>query len=117
MDPSPENIRGLLEFLSGWGEGWVRELTPGDFLPQEGSIRVIEEFELNLFTQMKGRRLAEFRPHLRHLKSGDCSIAYLSPAQFIELKSGSWRDKDRLDVAAMTEILRRETEAAEGPSM
>lgn len=115
VDPSPENIRRLLKFLSGWGEGWARELTPVDFLPQEGSIRVIEEFELDLFTQMKGRRLADFRPHLRYLKSGDCSIAYLGPAQLIELKSGSWRDKDRLDVAAMTEILRRETEAAERP--
>jgi hypothetical protein len=40
---------------------------------------------------------------------------WIGPAQLIELKSGSWRDKDRLDVAAMTEILRLETEAAERP--
>ena len=108
VDPSPENVRRLLGFLGDWGEGWARELHLNDFSPQEGAIRIIEEFELDLFTQMSGRRLSDFRPHLRHLQSGDCLIAYLNPSQLIELKSGSWRDKDRLDVAAMTEILRRE---------
>lgn len=117
VDPSPENVRRLLDFLCDWGEGWARELRSEDFIPQEGSIRVIEEFELDLFTQMSGRRLSDFRPHLRHLQSGDCRIAYLNPSQLIELKSGSWRDKDRLDVAAMTEILRREASGEERPSV
>ncbi len=117
VDPSPENVRRLLEFLGDWGEGWARELNSNDFSPQEGAIRIIEEFELDLFTQMSGRRLSDFRPHLRHLQSGDCLIAYLNPSQLIELKSGSWRDQDRLDVAAMTEILRREASGEERPTV
>lgn len=56
VDPSPENVRRLLDFLSNWGEGWARELRSEDFTPQEGFIRVIEEFELDLFTQRRGRR-------------------------------------------------------------
>ena len=117
VDPSPENVRRLLGFLGDWGEGWARQLHSDDFTPQEGCIRVIEEFELDLFTQMSGRCLSDFRPHLRYLQSGDCRIAYLNPSQLIELKSCSWRDKDRLDVAAMTEILRREASGEVRPSI
>jgi hypothetical protein len=117
VDPSPENVRRLLDFLGNWGEGWARELRSEDFTPKEGFIRVIEEFELDLFTQMSGRRLSDFRPHLRCLQSGDGRIAYLNPSQLIELKSGSWRDKDRLDVAAMTEILRREASGEARPTV
>lgn len=117
VDPSPENVNRLLGFLADWGEGWARELRSDDFVPQEGAIRVIEEFELDLFTQMRGRRLSDFRPHLRYLQSEDCRIAYLNPSQLIELKSGSWRDKDRLDVAAMTEILRREASGEARPTV
>jgi hypothetical protein len=66
---------------------------------------------------MTGRRLSDFRQELRYLQSGDCRIAYLHPTQIIELKSGSWRDKDRLDVAAMKEILRREASGEVRPSV
>jgi hypothetical protein len=29
---SPDNLRKLLDCLAGWGEGWVRELKPEDFV-------------------------------------------------------------------------------------
>jgi hypothetical protein len=35
-------------------------------------------------------------------------ISLLSPEQLIQLKQPSWRDKDKLDVLAMKEILERE---------
>ena len=41
-------------------------------------------------------------------QSDDVCIAYLSPADLISLKEGLWREKDRLDVAAMKEIIARE---------
>lgn len=43
---------------------------------------------------------------------GDVRIAYLHPEQLIGLKRDSWRDKDRLDVLALSEILRREAAEA-----
>ena len=52
--------------------------------------------------------LAFFRPNLPYLESGGVRIAYLSPADLIFLKQGSWREKDQLDVSAMKEILARE---------
>ena len=111
----PENIRRLLDFLTSWGEGWARELSPEEFVPQEGSIRVVEDFALDIFTQMRGHSLEDFRPKLRSLTSGDVQISYLHPDQLIELKRHSFRDKDQLDVLAMREILQREAAAASQP--
>jgi|SRR6516225_2350133 hypothetical protein len=105
VDDSPENLRKLLDCLSHWGEGWARELKVEDFVPQEGSIRVMEDFDLDIFTRMRGKSLQDFRPRLRHLNAGRVSIPYLSPQDLIFLKEGSWREKDQLDVAAMRRIL------------
>ena len=105
---SPENLRGLLKFLESWGEGAARELKVEDFALEEGSIRVSEDFDLDIFVKMCGKTLDDFRPNLRYFDSEGARIAYLSPADLIFLKKGSWREKDKLDVAAMKEILTRE---------
>ncbi len=47
-------------------------------------------------------------PRVRHLEAGSARIPYLSPADLILLKKDSWREKDKLDVQAMREILARE---------
>jgi hypothetical protein len=106
---TPENLRKLLLCLGQWGEGFARELKPEDFVSQEGAIRVTEEFDLDIFTRMRGKSLDDFRPQLRYLETGDVSIPYLSPGDLIFLKQDSWRDKDKLDVQAMKEILARES--------
>ena len=105
---SEGNVRKLLQSLRGWGEGWARELKIEEFAPREGAIRVREDFDLDIFTRMCGRSLEDFRPRLRYLETSTARIPYLSPEDLIFLKETSWRDKDRLDVAAMKEILARE---------
>ena len=105
VEASEENLRKLLVCLAGWGEGWARELTPEDFGLQEGAVRVMEEFDLDIFTRMKGKSLADFRPRLRHLETSSVRIPYLAPEDLILLKEGSWREKDKFDVQAMREIL------------
>jgi len=104
----PENLRKLLKHLAGWGEGWARELKLEDFAAGEGAIRVMEDFDLDIFVTLRGRTLEDFRPRLRYFQSDEVRIAYLSPADLIFLKTGSWREKDQLVVAAMKEILARE---------
>lgn len=106
---SPANVRKLLDCLAGWGQGWARELRPEDFQPQEGAIRVMEDFDLDIFTRMRGHSLEEFRPRLRFLEIEQARIPFLAPADLILLKQDSWRDKDRIDVAALKEILDRES--------
>jgi len=108
VDDAPDNLGRLLSCLSGWGEGWARELKPEDFTPAEGSIRVMEEFDLDIFTQMDDHKLDDFRPRLRYLDTSGVRVPYLSPVDLILLKQGSWREKDKLDVQAMKEILARE---------
>jgi hypothetical protein len=44
----------------------------------------------------------------RALETSRVRIPYLSPADLILLKQDSWRQKDKLDVLAMREILARE---------
>ena len=101
---APANIVRLLGCLSGWGEGWARELKVEEFVPQEGSIRVMEDFDLDIFTRMQGRSLDDFRPRLRNLETSGVRIPYLAAPDLILLKQGSWREKDQLDVAALRKI-------------
>ena len=106
---APKNIHKLLTFLSTWGEGWARELTPGDFETlDEGSLRIQEEFDLDVFVKMRGRSLDDFRPRLRYLQSDEVRIPVIAPEDLIHCKETSWRDKDKLDVSVMREILKRE---------
>ncbi len=113
VSESPVNIGRLLDVLRGWGEGWARELMVEEFVGQEGSIRVQEEFDLDIFTRMRGKSLTDFRPRLRIFETGGVRIAYLSPSDLIFLKEGSFRDKDKLDTLAMREILEREKHLTE----
>ena len=111
---SPGNIRKLLDRLASWGEGWARELKVEDFTLEEGSIRVMEDFDLDIFVRMRGKTLDDFRPNLRYFSADGVLIPYLSPADLIFLKQGSWREKDQLDVAAMKEILAGEAKKEGG---
>ena len=111
ISDAPENLHKLLSCLKDWGEGWARELKPEDFAVQEGSVRLIEDFILDMFTRMRGKSLDDFRPRLRYLEAGGVRIPYLAPEDLIFLKQDSWRDKDKLDVQAMREIIARETKS------
>jgi hypothetical protein len=103
---APENLRKLLNCLSQWGEGWARELSLEDFAPLEGAIRVREDFDLDIFTRLRGLTLDDFRPRLRYLNVQGFQIPFLSPEDLIYLKKDSGREKDLLDVAALKEILK-----------
>jgi hypothetical protein len=105
VSDSPENIRLLLDALGSWGEGWARELKVEDFVPQEGSIRVMENFDLDIFTRMKDQGLDYFKPRLQYLETGGVRIPFLGPSDLIFLKEGSWREKDQLDVATLKRTL------------
>lgn len=107
VDPCPENAARLLAVLVHWGEGWARDLKPEEFVAQEGSICVSEEFDLDIFTQMRGKSLDDFRPRLRHFEAQGVRIPFLAPEDLISLKEGSWREKDQWDVAALRKILER----------
>ena len=73
----------------------------------------MEEFDLDIFTRMRGQSLGDFRARLRKLQVDTVAINYLGPADLILLKQNSWREKDKLDVLAMKEVIAREAEKGE----
>ena len=107
VEDSPANLDRLLAVLRGWGEGWARELSLDDFTPEEGAIRVAEEFELDLFTRLRGLSWRDFQPRLRFFEHVGARIPYLGPEDLIHCKAGSVREKDQLDVIALQKIIQQ----------
>ena len=102
---TPENLRRLLDCLTHFGQGFARELSPDDFPIEEGAVRVIEDFTLDVFTLMRSRTFADFADTAHVIKLHDTVVRYLAPAALIELKGASSREKDQLDVAVLRRIL------------
>lgn len=117
VDHSRPNLERLLEVLAGFGEGHARELKPDDFVCQEGSIRIGEHFDLDIFVQMAGLKYEDMLKDSQQTTLGGETIRYLSPSQLIFLKKGSYREKDQLDVHALSAILRERGLPVAGPSL
>ena len=100
-----ENIRRLLLRLENFGEGHARELAPSDFTVEEGSIRIVEEFPVDVFTLMSGH-IYEDLLHLtaRH-RIDEIELLYLNAEGLIALKADSLRPQDQIDVQALRNIL------------
>lgn len=101
---SSDNIERLLGFLSKYGEGFGAELELKDFSEEEGAIRVIESFPIDIFVLMSGKKYQDFEDHIQHSEIQGVPIPYLSKMKLIELKKGSLREKDRLDVIHLKQI-------------
>jgi predicted nucleotidyltransferase len=101
VEHSPQNIARLLDALSGFGEGHARELTIADFDEAEGAIRIIEEFPLDIFTIVRGKRYGDLLPEMRQTLIGDISVQYLNAEALIALKENSQRERDQIDVVAL----------------
>jgi hypothetical protein len=104
IDADPENVRRMLTVLSRFGEGHGRELRIADFGDEEGAVRLIEDFPVDIFTRMGGRRYADLLPYRRVFR-GDADIPYLDAEGLILLKSGSVREQDRIDVAVLRRLV------------
>lgn len=103
--PNQDNVERLLRVLCRIGEGVSRELAPIDFPDEEGAVRVIEEFPIDIFVRMGGLHLEDLREHVRHGDIGDARVPFLSAEGLILLKRESFREKDRIDVLALRRLL------------
>jgi hypothetical protein len=99
------NLEKMLAVLRGFGEGAARELTAADFTDEEGAIRVVEDFPVDIFVRMRGRAFEDLLTYRRWHDAAGIRIPYLGPDGLILLKQESWREKDRLDVAALRNLL------------
>ena len=105
VEDSAPNLTLLLEVLSRFGEGSARELNPQDFTPDEGCIRVIEDFPLDIFTRMGGHAYRNLLPFSRLHMLGDQSLRYLGPEGLLLLKQSSNRPKDKVDVIELQKLI------------
>ncbi len=104
IEASAANVARLLDELANFGEGFARELTPADFSDSEGAIRIIEDFPLDVFTIMRGRRYADLVGATKTTRIDDVDVRYLNAEALIALKSDSLRDQDRIDVSALQSL-------------
>lgn len=105
---TPENIARLLDSLATYGEGFARELNEADFAEEEGAIRIVEESEqsqIDIFTQMSGLKFDEAVLDAATFALARHQIRYASKATLLRLKEHSSRDKDRLDAAALRQLM------------
>src|SRR5689334_741031 len=98
IDSSAENVDRLLDNLRNFGEGNARELSPADFSDSEGAIRIIEDFPLDVFTVMRGKRYVDLIGSTKSIRIDDVDVRYLKAGALISLKSDSHRAQDRIDV-------------------
>lgn len=108
VEDSRENLSRMLEVLRGWGQGWARELTPDDFPPEEGTVRLCEDFDLDIFVRLRGLSWRDFQPRLRHTDVDGVLVPHLSPQDLLHCKENSVREKDQLDVIAMKKIIQHD---------
>jgi hypothetical protein len=108
IECSPENVARLLDALSGFGEGHARDLTAADFDEAEGAIRIIEDFPLDVFTVMRGKRYADLIHSIRRTRINHIEVQYLNAEALISIKEKSQREKDQIDVSALRSALERE---------
>ena len=104
IEASAGNVARMLDELRNFGQGHARELRPADFSDSEGAIRIIEDFPLDVFTIMRGKRYADLVGATKRTRIDDVDVRYLNAEALIALKSGSQRDQDRIDVSALRSL-------------
>jgi len=107
IESSAENVTRLLNELRNFGEGHARKLSSADFSESEGAIRIIEDFPLDVFTIMQGKRYTDLVGSTRTTQIEDVGVRYLDAEALIALKKDSQRDQDRIDVSALRSLQNR----------
>ena len=95
VEASVENVTRFLNELGNFGEGHARELSLADFSDSEGAIRIIEDFPLDVFTIMRGKRYADLFGATKTTRIDDVVVRYLNAEALIGLKSDSQRERNR----------------------
>lgn len=103
-----ENVTKTIAVISTFGEGYASELSTDDFPLEEGAVRVIEEsvgLQVDIFVQMKERSYEDFENSMSFFTSRNgISIPFLNKEGLLYLKSDSVREKDQIDVSALTRM-------------
>lgn len=104
VDADPANLERLLDTLAGVGDGAAAELTPADLPVEEGAVRILDAFVIDLFTQMSGYTYAALAPYADRHDIDGAPVAFLNTDGLLLLKEPSLRPRDQADAAALRAI-------------
>ena len=98
-----DNVRRLAAALAEFGSGAGKDLTDADLPVMPDCVRVNEEdCPVDIFTLMDGMTYEDTVAESSRAEVPNVGpVRHLSRAQLIKVKSGSWREKDRIDVEAL----------------
>ena len=105
VEVSELNLKRLLTTLQSWGDGYAREFSPADFSLEPGCVRLVEDFPLDIFTLVSGKKYEEYLPRARLSPHG---FRYLGPADLMQTKQNTMREKDHIDLLALRRIMQEE---------
>lgn len=109
VDIDENNIAKLIRSLGNFGEGYGGDLLLSDFTPEPGAIRIVEETEsvaIDIFTQIGGLTYDDLIGDTEVSRILGRPFRYASKSQLIQIKGGSHREKDQIDVSALKQLLR-----------
>lgn len=107
VDISEQNLKKLISALGTYGEGHGGKMELADFDDSPGALRVIEKTEacqIDIFTQISGLSYNDLAGEAEGFELDKKVFHYASKAQLIQIKEGSIRDKDKLDVSALRQL-------------
>jgi hypothetical protein len=114
---TPANIERFVKVLAQWGGGIGSDLSFDDF-QGPGCVRIVEEFPLDVFTTMGGKPFEAFSGQaVNFTLAGGIPVPCLSISDLIELKKGTLREKDELDVSELRRRLRENTPQTAQPTI
>lgn len=105
-----DNLRRMLTALTKFGEGHARELELADFPDEEGAVRIVEDFPLDIFVRMGGKTYDELSPHRQTWDAGDVPIPFVDIQGLLSLKQDSLRERDKLDCLVLKGLLESDDE-------
>lgn len=101
---SEANVNALIQVLSTYESGFGRELTMADFTDEEGAVRIVEKFPLDVFVRMSGLTYEDVAADIRWASLDGVNIPYLGRERLIYLKEQSLREIDQLDVVQLKKL-------------
>jgi len=105
IEYSESNINLLLSCLTHFGQGYSKELSYKDFDLNEGCLRIVEDYPLDIFTIMRGKVYQDLIKYVKIDQTTKTDIPYLNAEGLIELKKNSLRLKDQLDIQALQTLI------------
>ncbi|MEW5692906.1 MAG: hypothetical protein AB1765_06385 [Candidatus Hydrogenedentota bacterium] len=104
IEYTSENINNLLKTLTDYKNGYAKELKVEDFTDEEGAIRIIEDFPIDIFVKISGYYYKDILEYIRYKNIENYNIPYLDKKMLIILKNDSLREIDKIDVINLKEL-------------